>query len=150
MTDGNNPPSLRTDTLTQLILDWDAKDPSNPYMTINEVINEWETSYISDHDNNDARWMAEEDAMVTALYEKHHYEWNDGYKRGKAFLRLNEINYEIINAIEDLYIYTEWEQGDYLNKNTLEDKLDIIYYFQAEQKLKDALDEHEIENANWG
>ena len=75
MTDGNNPPSLRTDTLTQLILDWDAKDPSNPYMTIKEVIDEWE--------------------------------------------------------------------------NTLEDKLDIIYYFQAQQKLQEAIDEHEIENADW-
>ena len=143
MTDGNNPPSLRTDTLTQLILDWDANDPSNPYMTIKEVIDEWEWDINSDNEET-------EQELVDMLYEKHQYEWNDGYKRGKAFLRLNEINYEIINAIEDLYIYTEWEQGDYLNKNTLEDKLDIIYYFQAQEKLQEALDEHEIENANWG
>lgn len=142
MTDGNNPPSLRTDTLTQLILDWDAKDPSNPYMTIKEVIDEWEWDINSDNGET-------EQELVSLLYEKHQYEWNDGYKRGKAFLRLNEINYEIINAIEDLYIYTEWEQGDYLNKNTLEDKLDIIYYFQAQEKLQEAIDEHEIENADW-
>ena len=138
----NTSPQLRTDTLTQLILDWDAKDPSNPYMSINEVINEWECDINSNIGET-------EQELVSMLYEKHQYEWNDGYKRGKAFLRLNEINYEIINAIEDLYIYTEWEQGDYLNKNTLEDKLDIIYYFQAEQKLKEAIDEHEIENADW-
>ena len=142
MTDGNNPPSLRTDTLTQLILDWDANDPSNPYMTIKEVIDEWEWDINSDNGET-------EQELVSMLYEKHQYEWNDGYKRGKAFLRLNEINYEIINAIEDLYIYTEWEQGDYLNKNTLEDKLDIIYYFQAQEKLQEAIDEHEIENADW-
>ena len=139
----NTSPSLRTDTLTQLILDWDAKDPSNPYMTIKEVIDEWEWDINSDNEET-------EQELVSMLYEKHQYEWNDGYKRGKAFLRLNEINYEIINAIEDLYIYTEWEQGDYLNKNTLEDKLDIIYYFQAKEKLQEALDEHEIENADWG
>ena len=139
----NTSPQLRTDTLTQLILDWDAKDPSNPYMTIKEVIDEWEWDINSDNGET-------EQELVDMLYEKHQYEWNDGYKRGKAFLRLNEINYEIINAIEDLYIYTEWEQGDYLNKNTLEDKLDIIYYFQAQEKLQEALDEHEIENANWG
>ena len=139
----NTSPSLRTDTLTQLILDWDANDPSNPYMTIKEVIDEWEWDINSDNGET-------EQELVSMLYEKHQYEWNDGYKRGKAFLRLNEINYEIINAIEDLYIYTEWEQGDYLNKNTLEDKLDIIYYFQAQEKLQEALDEHEIENANWG
>lgn len=139
----NTSPSLRTDTLTQLILDWDANDPSNPYMTIKEVIDEWEWDINSDNGET-------EQELVSMLYEKHQYEWNDGYKRGKAFLRLNEINYEIINAIEDLYIYTEWEQGDYLNKNTLEDKLDIIYYFQAKEKLQEALDEHEIENANWG
>ena len=138
----NTSPSLRTDTLTQLILDWDAKDPSNPYMTIKEVIDEWEYDIEGDGGNT-------EQELVSMLYEKHHYEWNDGYKRGKAFLRLNEINYEIINAIEDLYIYTEWEQGDYLNKNTLEDKLDIIYYFQAQEKLQEAIDEHEIENADW-
>ena len=139
----NTSPQLRTDTLTQLILDWDANDPSNPYMTIKEVIDEWEWDINSDNGET-------EQELVSLLYEKHQYEWNDGYKRGKAFLRLNEINYEIINAIEDLYIYTEWEQGDYLNKNTLEDKLDIIYYFQAQEKLQEALDEHEIENANWG
>tara|TARA_R110000868_G_scaffold185106_1_gene426922 strand:- start:2290 stop:2727 length:438 start_codon:yes stop_codon:yes gene_type:complete len=139
----NTSPSLRTDTLTQLILDWDANDPSNPYMTIKEVIDEWEWDINSDNEET-------EQELVSMLYEKHQYEWNDGYKRGKAFLRLNEINYEIINAIEDLYIYTEWEQGDYLNKNTLEDKLDIIYYFQAKEKLQEALDEHEIENADWG
>jgi|TARA_R110000803_G_scaffold145685_1_gene211461 hypothetical protein len=139
----NTSPSLRTDTLTQLILDWDANDPSNPYMTIKEVIDEWEWDINSDNGET-------EQELVSMLYEKHQYEWNDGYKRGKAFLRLNEINYEIINAIEDLYIYTEWEQGDYLNKNTLEDKLDIIYYFQAKEKLQEALDEHEIENADWG
>ena len=139
----NTSPSLRTDTLTQLILDWDANDPSNPYMTIKEVIGEWEWDINSDNEET-------EQELVSMLYEKHQYEWNDGYKRGKAFLRLNEINYEIINAIEDLYIYTEWEQGDYLNKNTLEDKLDIIYYFQAKEKLQEALDEHEIENADWG
>ena len=139
----NTSPSLRTDTLTQLILDWDANDPSNPYMTIKEVIDEWEWDINSDNGET-------EQELVSMLYEKHQYEWNDGYKRGKAFLRLNEINYEIINAIEDLYIYTEWEQGDYLNKNTLEDKLVIIYYFQAQEKLQEALDEHEIENADWG
>ena len=138
----NTSPQLRTDTLTQLILDWDAKDPSNPYMTIKEVIDEWEWDINSDNGET-------EQELVSLLYEKHQYEWNDGYKRGKAFLRLNEINYEIINAIEDLYIYTEWEQGDYLNKNTLEDKLDIIYYFQAQEKLQEAIDEHEIENADW-
>ena len=139
----NTSPSLRTDTLTQLILDWDANDPSNPYMTIKEVIDEWEWDINSDNEET-------EQELVSMLYEKHQYEWNDGYKRGKAFLRLNEINYEIINAIEDLYIYTEWERGEYLNKNTLEDKLDIIYYFQAKEKLQEALDEHEIENADWG
>ena len=100
MTDGNNPPSLRTDTLTQLILDWDANDPSNPYMTIKEVIDEWEWDINSDNEET-------EQELVSMLYEKHQYEWNDGYKRGKAFLRLNE-------------------------------------------KLQEALDEHEIENANWG
>ena len=143
MTDSNKSPQKRTDTITQLILDWDNTDTSNPYVTIQDAIEAWECDLNSEDEYT-------ENELVTFLYEKHQYEWNDGYKRGRTFLKLNEINYEIINAIEDLYNYTEWEQGDYLNKNTLEDKLDIIYYFQAKEKLQEALEEHELDNANWG
>ena len=143
MTDSNKSPQKRTDTITQLILDWDNTDTSNPYVSIQDAIEAWECDLNSDDDFTD-------NELVTFLYEKHQYEWNDDYKRGRTFLKLNEINYEIINAIEELYIYIEWEQGDYLNKNTLEDKLDIIYYFQAKEKLQEALDLHELDNANWG
>tara|TARA_R100000541_G_scaffold37592_1_gene45480 strand:- start:810 stop:1241 length:432 start_codon:yes stop_codon:yes gene_type:complete len=139
----NIPPQKRSDTITQLILDWDNWDESNPYVTIQDAIQAWECDVNSEDEYTEAD-------LVTFLYEKHQYEWNDGYKRGKSFLQLNEINYEIINAIEDLYIQYEWEFGDELNKNTLEDKLDIIYYFQAKEKLQEALEEHELDNANWG
>ena len=143
MTDSNKSPQKRTDTITQLILDWDNTDTSNPYVTIQDAIEAWECDLNSEDEYTEAD-------LVTFLYEKHQYEWNDDYKRGRSFLKLNEINYEIINAIEDLYNYTEWEQGDYLNKNTLEDKLDIIYYFQAKEKLQEAIEEHELDNADWG
>ena len=143
MTDSNKSPQKRTDTITQLILDWDNTDTSNPYVTIQDAIEAWECDLNSEDEYTEAD-------LVTFLYEKHQYEWNDGYKRGRTFLKLNEINYEIINAIEDLYIQYEWEFGDELNKNTLEDKLDIIYYFQAKEKLQEALEEHELDNANWG
>ena len=138
----NTSPSERNDTLTQLILDWDKNSESNPYMTIEEVINEWE------HDIETRDDLTERE-LGDIIYEKFNFEWNDGYKRGKSFLIHNDINYEIINAIEDLYIYTEWEQGDYLHKTTLEDKLDIIYYFKAQEALKATTEEHEIYPLNW-
>ena len=136
-------PHERTDTITELILEWDKNGESNPYMTIDEVIEEWE----NDLETNDDLTQQE---LGDLLYDKHQYEWNDGYKRGRKFLVVNEdiLNYEIINAIEDLYIYTEWGH-DYLNKSCLEDKLDIIYYFKAEEAFRAIQDEHEVYALNW-
>ena len=138
----NTSPSERNDTLTQLILDWDKNSESNPYMTIEEVINEWE------HDIETRDDLTERE-LGDIIYEKFNFEWNDGYKRGKSFLIHNDINYEIINAIEDLYIYMEWEHGDYFHKTTLEDKLNLIYYFKAEEALKATTEKHEIYPYEW-
>ena len=138
----NSVPQERTDTTTQFILDWDAKSEANPYMTIEEVINEWE------HDLQHQQDLTCRE-LGDLLYEKFQFEWNDGYKRGRRFLQLNDINYGIINAIEDLYIMEEYNHGGYLNKNCLEDKLDIIYYFKAEKALKAKQDEHEVWGIDW-
>jgi len=144
ITNLNVPVIKRTDTTTQLIIDWNENDGNNVYMTINEAITEWETEWVFEGDN------VEEEEMVQALYEKLQHEWNSGYARGVQFLKTNEIDYGLINAIEDLYDYTEYEFGDDLNKKTLADKLDIIFYKQAEEQFIQAIKRHELDEDFWG
>ena len=76
-------------------------------------------------------------------------EWNDN--NGRAFKFLNEegiLTYKIITTIESMYNDIEEEYGLEDNK-TLEEKLDLIYYHEAEKYFRDWLIKEDFDTDNF-
>ena len=85
------------------------------------------------------------------LRQKLNDEWNDN--NGRAFKFLNEediLTYKIITTIESMYndIQEEYHYNFGDNK-TLEEKLDLIYYFKAEEYFRDWLIKEEFDTDNF-
>jgi len=133
-------PIKRTDTTTQMIIDFNKTDETNIHGTTNLSITEWK-------ENRDNQTEQE---MVQELYESFHYGWNNGLPRAREFLNKHTITMEMIDAIEDLYIYCEWNYGDYLHKTKLVDKLDMVFYMEAEEEFKKAIEVEELDDDFWG
>ena len=137
-------PTKRTDATTLMIEEFNLKDAGNE-RSIKEVIDDWK------HDIDTNSYGNDKEQMVQGLYNDFQSEWNEGEAmvRAETFLEEN-CSLEIIKAIEDWYEYVEWEFGDDLGKKTLITKLDICYYFQAEQELKKMLEWEEMDLDFWG
>ena len=131
-------PSIQT---TQKILDYNLEDAGNE-RSIQEVIDDWKHDCETDGYEN-------EEQMVQGLFNDFQSEWNEVNERADDFLTDN-CSYLIVRTIEKLYKYYEEEFGDDLHKDTLVKKLDIIYYFQAEEKLREAVEKEEMNLDYWG
>ena len=123
-----------SDTAEKIILNYDK-----PYykITIDIVIREHETNNDLDFD--------------FILKEKLEEYWNDDNNKAYNFMRRDamlssECNlYDIITTIEYMYDEINEEFDDSLNKTTLEDKLDLVYYFKAEEYFRNWLEKEDFE-----
>jgi len=134
--------------LKQKLLDWNFKlgdEPSNKFATITCVIKKWEQEYNRETDKTD-------EEKVCALYDDFNSYWNNGYKLGETAINLNTKKYQakswIESAIEELYEEANVD-GDNVS-NTLADKLDFIYYKQAEKEFIKTLDNNKLDMDYWG
>ncbi len=133
----------QSDTETQLILDYDIKNAGHNNC-VECVIDAWKKDCETNmYDNSEQR-------MVQGLYEDFESEWNNGENRALQFLEDNKITIGIIRSIEELYRWWLEETGFELVKDTLEEKLDLVYYFEAEELLKKAVEEEELDIEYWG
>jgi len=127
-------PQKRTDTTTQLVMSIINND-------IQEVIDEWRESVMTDPDLT-------EEQIVEDLAEQLHWQFNNDNNWGFKMLNnhLNDrITYDIIVAIEDLYNYEMSERHDcYTEQRGLEDKIACLYYFVAEDTMRQAVIEEEL------
>mgnify|MGYP003651343995 FL=1 len=131
----------------ELIFNWNNNHEKNYYATIRDVIKDWEQSYSY---LGECEYECEKQAMINGMYNLFNQEWNDGKKRGKDFLEENEIDYNLIKAIEDVYICYKKECGYDVDNDLLEDKLDFIFLQHAEKELKNVITEHKLDIEYWG
>jgi hypothetical protein len=128
-----------------LIFNWNKNSIYNNENTIQDVIKEWEQSYLSEFTND-----SEEEAIVNGLYNMYNQEWNTGKKRGRDFLEENEIDYELIKCIEDVYKCYKDEYEYQIGKNDLlEQKLDFIFLRNARKEMMNAIEYHELNINLW-
>ena len=124
-----------TNTSSQMILNYDKFSTDiynlNYKQAIEEVIREHETN-----DDLDFDFM---------LKEKLEENWNDDNNRAYNFMRENKLSYDDVLSIEFLYDEINEEFGDTLNKTSLEDKLDLVYYFKAEEYFRNWLEKEDFE-----
>ena len=126
-----------------LLFNWNKNSIYNNENTIQEVITEWEQSYLKSDIG--------EQYMINGLYNSFNQEWNTGKKRGKDFLEENEIDYELIRAIEDVYkCYKKEYEYQVADNYMLEEKLDFIFWRNAEKEMINALKYHELNVLLWG
>ena len=135
------------DTCSQMILEYNLKYCVGE-VSIKEAINSWNEDIDSSNEGLGVVYETEEE-MVQGLYQILQDEWNDDNGRAEHFLQ-EDCTLEIVRCIEDLYVYWELEFGDRLYKDTLEEKLDLVYYFEAEELLKKAIEEEELDMDYWG
>ena len=127
-------------------LDWNFElgdNKSNKFMTITCVIKKWEQEYNRETDKTDKE-------KVCALFDDFENFWNNGYELGKTVINFMDFIAEwlIKNAIEELYEEANVD-GDNVSK-TLANKLDFIYYKQAESEFIKTLDKYELDMDYWG
>ena len=124
-----------TNTSSQMILNYDKFSTDiynlNYKQAIEEVIREHETN-----DDLDFDFM---------LKEKLEEGWNNDNNRAYDFMRENKLSYDDVLSIEFLYDEINEEFGDTLNKTSLEDKLDLVYYFKAEEYFRNWLEKEDFE-----
>tara|TARA_R100000541_G_scaffold7328_4_gene14926 strand:+ start:289 stop:801 length:513 start_codon:yes stop_codon:yes gene_type:complete len=127
----------------------DINSSINPFATINMMIKEWDEEYLMEWDKNNKK----DEEVVNALYKILNQEWNTGEARGQDYLEENKIDYPTIKAIENMYVEIEKESGDSKGKyidDTLEKKLDIIFYKHAERSFIKIIKSNELNMDYWG
>lgn len=135
-----------SDKITQLILNYNIRNNQNG---VKLTIEAWKEDIDMSNEGLGVVYETE-DEMVEGLYQILQDEWNDDNDRADDFFEDIGCSKYIVRAIEDLYKYWEWEFGDRLYKDTLEEKLDLVYYFEAEELLKKAIEEEELDMDYWG
>ena len=125
--------------ITELIYDWNDEDIGGvniDFETIEEAFNKWTEEYLYWNVSN---LNTQEHLIIKPLYDKLESEWNNATrKRGKAFLHhyADDIDSEDwITDIENLYYWLEYRDGVKYNKGRISDKLDLIFYKQAERRF---------------
>ena len=124
----------------------DINSSINPFATINMMIKEWDEEYLVEWDKKNKK----DEEVVNALYKILEQEWNTGETRGQDYLEENKIDYPTIKAIENMYLEIEKDFGDSLGKDTLEKKLDIIFYKHAERSFIKIIKSNELNMDYWG
>ena len=131
----HNMAQKRTDTTTQFIRDIINED-------IEEVIDTWRETVVDDPSLTERQ-------IVEDLAEQLHWQFNSG-DIDWGFRMLNrklkdKLTYDIINAIEDLYYYEMSERhGCYIEQPKLDGKIGTIYYFVAEETMRQAVVKEEL------
>ena len=122
-----------TTTSEAIILNYDAYGTAsiNYKQAIQEVIREHETN-----DDLDFDFM---------LKEKLEEYWNDDNNKAYNFMSENKLSYDDVLSIEFMYDEINEEFGDSLNKTSLEYKLDLVYYFKAEEYFRNWLEKEDFE-----
>ena len=128
--------------MKEVLLEWNYHSDANTFKTIDEVITRWETEYMWEEDKTD-------EEKVCALYDDFNNFWNGDYEIGKATINyMDFVNpYLMIDAIEDLY---DEVKDDELKIEKLVDKLNYVYYKQAEKECIKQLDKHNLDMDYWG
>jgi len=130
-----------SDKITQLILNYNI---DNNQDGVKLTIESWK----EDCENNS--YHNSEQQMVQGLYDDFESGWNNDNDRADDFFDELGCSKYIVRAIEDLYKYWEWEFGDRLYKDTIEEKLDLVYYFEAKELMMKAIEEEELDIEYWG
>ena len=131
----------RTDYITQMILDFNRNEgEANIHGSVELYITEWKESFDD----------KTEQEMVQELSGSFQDGWNNYNPRARHFLTTHKMDLEIVEAIEDLYDYWKDEFGDDLNKTKLVDKLDLIYYFEAEEEFRKEIENEDLDLEYWG
>jgi len=122
------------------------EDYDNAYMTIEIAIYKWERQYLGEDYS--------EEYIVNGLYSILQDEWNGGHLRGKNFLEEAEsesdLDYDLIDNIENAYDEMDIHNEMDIQKNKLEDKLDLIFYLHAEDTFKKIIEFHDLDLGYWG
>ena len=135
-----------SDKITQLILNYNIRNNQNG---VKLTIEAWKEDIDMSNEGLGVVYETE-DEMVEGLYQILQDEWNDDNDRADDFFEDIGCSIYIVRAIEDLYKYWEWERGYEMGKDTIEEKLDVIYYLEAEELLKKAVEEEELDIEYWG
>ena len=135
---------MPSDATTQLILDFNLKDAGQD-LSIREACCDWRYDVDS---NSDLGVVYEnEEQMVQGLYGILQDYWNDWNDRAETFLEEYDGGND---AIEELYAYWIIQSGNNPYKDTIEDKLDFIWYKQTEEEFIKMLDWEELDMDYWG
>ena len=129
------------DKITQLILNYNI---NNSQDGVKLTIESWKEDCANNSYENS------ESQMVQGLNDDFESGWNNDNDRADDFFEEFGCSIYIVRAIEDLYKYWEWERGYEMGKDTIEEKLDVIYYLEAEELLKKAVEEEELDIEYWG
>ena len=132
--------------LKQRLLDFNfemGEGKSNfKFMTINCVIQKWEEEFNSETDKTNKE-------KRNALFDDLDNFWNKGYKIGEASIKSITIyNHSLMaRAINELYddMTIDYEYGDRSLYPTFADKLDFIYYKQAEKEFIKTIKKNKLE-----
>tara|TARA_R110000822_G_C14921494_1_gene451460 strand:+ start:39 stop:464 length:426 start_codon:yes stop_codon:yes gene_type:complete len=135
------------DKITQMILDYNLKDCVGE-VSIKEAINSWNDDIDSSNEGLGVVYETEED-MVNGLWVELEDEWNNDMGRADSLLQEN-CTLEIVRCIEDLYQYWVDESGEGNAWDTIEEKLDFVYYCEAEAEFKKAIEVAELNMEYWG
>lgn len=119
---------------------------------VNDIINDWLHEINLPLDTAGGVAYATEQEMVGGLY----MDWRDNYNDdvdfeiATSFIDKWGYNIEYITTINDLYNWWCWKGGvESYYKNNIIEKLDLIYYFEAEEKCKQAVIEEELDLQYW-
>ena len=129
----------------QCLLDWNfelGENKSNKFMTITCVIKKWEQEYNRETDKTDKE-------KRNALTDDLNSFWNNGYKIGEGTIKFYDFiaGWLLEIAINELYddMTIDYEYGDRSLYPTLADKLDFIYYKQAEKEFIKIIKKNNLE-----
>ena len=135
-----------SDKITKIVLDYNI---NNNQDGVKQAINNWKEDIDMSNEGLGIVYETEED-MVQGLYEELESEWNNYNDRAEDFIEEFGYNEYIVEAIEELYKYWEWELGFEMDKDTLEEKLDLVYYCEAKELMMKAIEEEELNMDYWG
>ena len=130
----------------QTLLDWNfglGEEKSNKFMTITCVIKKWEQEFNRETDKTDKE-------KRFALFDDLNNFWNNDYKIGEAtieFMDFIAVRF-LETAIDELYDGREhFEDREYNKTLTADfaDKLDYIYYKQAEKEFIKTINKNNLE-----
>lgn len=136
------------DGFTRVILGFNI---SNADGGVKSIIEDWKYEINLPRDAIGGVAYETEEEMVQGLYQYHQDYYNNINDTAVNFLEEYD-DYEgdeFNRSIEKLYKWWEWKGGYKYYKDTILDKLDLIYYFEARELMKKAIEEEELDLQYW-